>query len=160
MSIIYEALKKTDVQNSKFSEQAVSAKSIKQPLTFVMAAIGIAGAIVIAGYLDKFAVIKSNKPAKQLVKVQALPAPVMPVASLAPEAAVNKLPAAKAVESKPSLPDNLVLSGILVSEDENLALIDDKILRIGDTVDGATIVDILPDRVEISYQNQKFTLKN
>lgn len=152
MSIIYEALKKTDAQNQKLPEQ----KPAKKYLTFVMVILGIAGAVGIVRYLDNYAFIKSNKPAAKHLVAEAQPSSM----ALAPEIAANKLPAAKITETKSAFPDNLVLTGILVSEDGNLALIDDRILKVGDTIDGAAILNIQPDRVELSYQNQKITLKN
>ena len=53
---------------------------------------------------------------------------------------------------------SLTLDGILSSEGENLALIDDEILKVGDAIKGAKIISIGIDEVELFFGGKKFTL--
>ena len=54
----------------------------------------------------------------------------------------------------------LVLEGIMISNDNNTALINGQVCIVGDTIEGALIEAINEKEVHLSYQGQKITLKN
>ena len=62
-------------------------------------------------------------------------------------------------KSLPVKPPKLVLKGIAWDETEPLALINDLVIKEGDTIQGARIVKIDFDRVAIRYRSKKFVIK-
>jgi type II secretory pathway component PulC len=52
----------------------------------------------------------------------------------------------------------LHLKGISQSGSRSWAFINDRMLKVGDTINGAEIVDILKDRVKLKYAGVEFTL--
>lgn len=53
----------------------------------------------------------------------------------------------------------LTLNGILLSQDENLALINDQVVIVGDDIEGAKVEEIANKQVTLSFENQTITLK-
>ncbi len=67
------------------------------------------------------------------------------------------------IQAPPIAPENLTppsltLSGIFFSNDEGLALINNRVLKEGDKIDGAVIKRITPETVELSWQDQNIRL--
>ena len=56
-------------------------------------------------------------------------------------------------------PPQLVLKGIAWDETEPLALINDLLVKEGDTIEGARIVKIDFDRIAVRYGSKKFVIK-
>lgn len=56
-------------------------------------------------------------------------------------------------------PDELVLNGTSLIDGKNVALINDEIYEIGDTVNGMTIISIDKNNVELSNEEKVITLK-
>lgn len=54
----------------------------------------------------------------------------------------------------------LLLNGIVLSEDGSIAMINGQICKPGDEVEGAKIVDITASQVTLSLKNQEIVLKN
>ena len=65
----------------------------------------------------------------------------------------------KKEKSLPVQPPKLVLKGIAWDKTEPLALINDLVIKEGDTIQGARIVKIDFDRVAIRYRSKKFVIK-
>ena len=65
----------------------------------------------------------------------------------------------KVKKSLPVQPPKLVLKGIAWDETEPLALINDLLVKEGDTIEGARIVKIDFDRVTVQYRSKKFVIK-
>lgn len=78
------------------------------------------------------------------------PAPLQPAAApmahstLAPAQAPKKIPSANSA---------FVLSGVVIGEGESFAVIDGKILAVGETVEGAVIQEITANRVKLKLAN-------
>ena len=53
----------------------------------------------------------------------------------------------------------LILNGIVLSADGNLALINEEILKVGDDIRGAKVEEISDKQVSLTFQNQKIILK-
>lgn len=84
-----------------------------------------------------------------------------------PIAASYTLPVAEKIELKEPAPSvessavqpQLVLNGIVLSEDGNIALINDQILKAGDDIDGARVEEISENQVVLSFETRRITLK-
>jgi len=69
------------------------------------------------------------------------------------------LPVKTEKKSLPVKPPKLVLKGIAWDKTEALALINDLVVKEGDTIQGARIVKIDFDRVTLRYRSKKFVIK-
>lgn len=71
-------------------------------------------------------------------------------------------PAPEALKSSASITDTklpeLRLKGISQSGNRSWAFVNDRMLKVGDTIDGAEVVDILQDRVKLKYGGMEFNL--
>ena len=123
--------------------------------------IGFVAAAVVYAYLSKASVSdkgQQRKPAavkgsesaiSKFVPMEVIP---MPQASLVAE--VQDV----VVEEKP-IP-SLALSGILFGAEGSIALINGRIVREGGDVEGARLIKISEDRVELVFQGQKIILRS
>lgn len=53
---------------------------------------------------------------------------------------------------------NFKLSGIVYDMDDSWAIVNDKVVRVGDYLDGATIVSVAPGKVVLRYKDERFAL--
>lgn len=71
-------------------------------------------------------------------------------------------PASAVLKSSTSVTDtkipDLRLKGISQSGNRSWAFVNDRMLKVGDTIAGAEVVDILKDRVKLKYSGMEFTL--
>lgn len=54
-------------------------------------------------------------------------------------------------------PPNLVIQGIIWDSNFNQAIVNNKVVKAGDTIDGAKILTINKDSIEVFFNNRKFT---
>lgn len=66
---------------------------------------------------------------------------------------------AKPTIAKKIAKKSLRLSAILIGNDRKVAIINDRMLVIGDKIDRSRVIKIFKDRVEISRNGKKFELK-
>jgi len=147
MSIIYDALKKVQKSNNLRLEVVKETKSfkpkIKQHLFYlIVVCLGIFIGNIFFGFLShpKSSIVKQAKPSVQEVA----PVPEQK-ASLETEPPISS----NTIE-EPKEP--LVLNGIFFSEDKGYALINNKIVKEGDTIGGATVKRITSDNVELEKE--------
>ena len=69
------------------------------------------------------------------------------------------LPVKTKEKSLPPQPPKLVLKGIAWDKTESLALINERVVKEGDTIGGARILKIDFDRVVVRYRSRNFTFK-
>lgn len=50
------------------------------------------------------------------------------------------------------------LNGIVYDDEDSWAVINNKVARVGDTLDGATVISIAPQKVTIIFQNKRYDL--
>lgn len=157
MSIIYEALKK--VQGKSDAAAAVPAKTgggkaldatgvLKESTavrTIILLLVFLAlGMFLIEIVINRWFAARANTlPALVPEKIE----PKEPVPSAEPSAA------------QPQPQPQLVLNGIVLSAEGNIALINDQILKAGDNIEGALVEEISADQVLLSYKAQKIALK-
>lgn len=53
---------------------------------------------------------------------------------------------------------NFILSGIVYDEEEPWAVINNEVVKIGDTLDGARVISIFPQKVVLIFKDEKFDL--
>lgn len=164
MSIIYEALKKTQDNPAQEEKAAPCRKEAKnlprnnragQPLKkkfTILPLIAIGGGILISWLIAKN---HSGPTAAQNSSKQNGPAkPSLP--SFLPQKLSATLQKTTGVRGFPSF----ILQGIILSGEGNTALINDQINNVGDTVNGAKIEEINAESVVLTYRSQKIVLKN
>lgn len=59
---------------------------------------------------------------------------------------------------KPVMP-TLVLSGTLLSKDNSRAIVNGKVLAVGDEIEGVKIIDILRGEVDVFFEGEYFVIK-
>jgi len=80
------------------------------------------------------------------------------VASVAAPVQVT-MPTSTVVSAAPVVPADLILNGVLLSDNEKLALINKKSFHIGDSVVGMKIISIEIDSVQLDNNGQIVTLR-
>ena len=184
MSIIYEALKKVQGKSDPAAVapvqavgKAASANSPLRKSTAVRAVVLLLVFLALGMFLIEILINRSFSARAK--KEQALPIaasytppdyrPIVfdhppatfPPLSISPAPAQTnpKEPITSAEQSVAEPQPQLVLNGIVLSEEGNIALINDQILKVGDTVEGARVEEIFGNQVVLSSKAQKITLK-
>ncbi len=165
MSIINEALKKTQEKlrittaspllESQKSDQK-EGKKIWIRITVIFVLVGFLGCGLIFFALSKNRLALATKETKHEITQEQTPqsfkpSPVPVVQN--PHPSAQPPPAA----SKPNS-NELVLSGIMTMGDEQLALINNKIYKVGDYIGDRQVLSISVDKVEISDNGKTLTL--
>jgi hypothetical protein len=141
MSIIYDALKKVEKTNSDASAAAAPEENKKTPQkVYLLYALVVAAGIGIAGL--SFSIF-SRLPKE---KLQALP-------EVAPPPEALNLTAQAETPPKEEPAPELVLNGVFFSADQGYALINNQVVKEGDTVAGATVLRIGRDNVELKFKD-------
>jgi len=154
MSIIYDALKKIEKSNSLTpkTEDKKNASGGPKTKTYLLYILVVClGAVIANIFLGFFA-----KPVKVAKVNKAVASPVLPPVApaapkvLPPAASSLPIPAAEA-KRQPEFPP-LVLNGVFFSQAEGYALINNQIVKEGDTVDGAVVKRIRLEEVELEFE--------
>ncbi len=154
MSIIYEALKKAEknihtAAEIKKNKEAKPARSKPNPyLVFLLAA---CLTLYIANSIFGF-VIRSKKTAPMVEPPQESLPPSNPIPPAAAGTEIKK-------DQPPPTPA-LVLNGIFYSQNEGCALINNRIVKVGDVVAGATVKGINLNDVELESEGKIIKLTN
>ncbi len=160
MSIIYDALKKAEKAIHENLKVSVSLKP-KDPNTpkhkfvalyILIIILGLGIGNVVFTFLGRYKITpaKENLPriSAQPKKQLETPKPI--------ETAPTPTPPPPVVSNKPQ--EAFVLNGIFFSRNEGYALINNHIVRMGDTVDGALVLKITADEVELNSGGATVTL--
>lgn len=156
MSIIYDALKK--VEKTSGAEKADKSKKPYYKVYFFYILIAAVG-ILLANAFFNF-ISGSLRPGQKITPINISPPPKQspppPVPSpIAPEAELQ--PQQSGVVGKQLAPQ-WILNGIFFSENEGYALINNQIVRQGDTISGATVVKISSNEAELSFADSVIKL--
>lgn len=143
MSIIYDALKKVEQSTKSANGKNITSEITKDDKKQHPKKYLLYGTVVLFGVFaaSLFFSLFSKKPIPQ-----ELPPPA-PASSPAPIAVT----APPALEQEAKNPEQVffALNGIFFSEDEGYALINNRIVKVGDEIQGATVVRITSDEVEL-----------
>ncbi len=175
MSIIYEALKKVQGKSGPASVaqvqaaagKAASANSPLKKSTAVRTVVLLLVLLALGMFLIEILINRSFSTRAK--KEQALPTaasynppdyrPIVFEHPPLPAQTNPKEPIISAEQSVAELEPQLVLNGIVLSEDGNIALINDQILKAGDDIDGARVEEISENQVVLSFETRRITLK-
>lgn len=155
MSIIYEALKKTRESPESASRQALTKdKDLLNPRPSLFKKhAGLAAWGAVLGILFTWVITHKLSAPVPIGKAQ-LPPPLNPPKKS--KAAQRNPDTAGSSRAMP----HLLLNGIVLSEDGNIAMINDQICKAGDEIEGAKIVRITSSQVTLGFRNQEIVLKN
>lgn len=171
MSIIYEALKKlsprdTELQGSNPPQKSTTLSAALKPrAVFLRIALALGG-ITIGILAAWLATARLNGPTAAVAHK-----PMRPAASPNPAASPSQNADAsdsltigaerQNVQEKLSTYEapELILNGIVLSADGNLALINEEILKVGDDIREAKVEEITDKQVTLTFQNQEIILK-
>jgi len=160
MSIIYEALKKVERAGAPVgagkNEKAAKAKSGNYLIYILVILAGVALTNLAFSIFSRSAAkpraaLKTPSPAPTVITPsKPKPAPPLPGAENAPS---TEAPEAKILD-----PESFKLNGIFFSEDEAYALINNQVVKTGDSIGGGVVEDITVDTVVIGSEGENFTL--
>ncbi|MBN2831551.1 MAG: hypothetical protein JXL82_04695 [Candidatus Omnitrophica bacterium] len=151
MSIIYDALKKVEKsfgkktpEKNQTENQTVKPKNKNNPaLIYIL--------VILAGlFLGKIAISFFTRP--KIIQPPPSAMPVITPADIAPPVE----------EEKPAPPPDpvLTLNGVYFQKNEGYALVNNRIIKIGDTIQGATVKAVTLDRVILEFEGREITLIN
>ncbi|MDD4910120.1 MAG: general secretion pathway protein GspB [Candidatus Omnitrophica bacterium] len=147
MSIIYEALKKTQAQTHFIPKPAVRRRRLPAAAVLILPV----AAIVAAGIFLK---IKRQPRNDEMILARTEQAQSIEEAPAAEQADAGPAISGQREQDPASLPPpapEFNLSGILYSEDEKWAIVNGLTLHEEDTVEGRKILEIHPDEVVLEY---------
>jgi len=175
MSIIYDALKKVETSQANDSKTKIDKDSKSKPKIYLLYALMISLGLFIAnifyGWLSQKPTLKTTDIAGQqaVVWLPIAKATVQPPADkkepyLAPTLPTDALQASASVETKmetqkETLPP-FTLNGVFFSGGEGYALINNRIVKKGDKIERATVVQISLDEVELELDGSIIKLSN
>lgn len=149
MSIIYDALKKAENTIHKSFKIGVSAKPQNSKSKIKVIALyaliicfGLIIANIVFGFLNH---PLPTVPLKEKAKVDNKVEVVSKPKEITPKEPIQSQPIIKNEPEK-----SYVLNGIFFSQDEGYALINNQIVKTGDKVDGAIVLRISADEVELN----------
>jgi hypothetical protein len=150
VSIIYEALRKTQ-RNREFrklpTRERFAARNLDSLDKGLIALIFFLVLIVVYLYLPHL--FKHHAAQEALIKPAAVVAAATPVVAQAEPVAIVA----------PVVTSNLVLNGVLLSDTEKLALINNKTYHVGDNVEGMRLLAIDFDSVKLNNGGKLLTLR-
>lgn len=158
MSIIYEALKKTQNSINTHLKPGPASRPGRQKL--IPGIILILSAIFLAVCLAKF-IFRKPSSAVQVILPEPVLEPAKPLPLPKEPSPLPLPPPPPVVETKPpeQIPPALVLNGVFYSQDQAYALINNQIVREGDVLDGAVVRRISLEAVEIERDGLTIRLK-
>ncbi|MDP1853862.1 MAG: hypothetical protein Q8L26_06660 [Candidatus Omnitrophota bacterium] len=77
---------------------------------------------------------------------------------IAPPPPLKKVIVERIKPTEKTIPPELVLNGIAASGSDGWAIIDDRVVKAGDTIKGAEVVGIYADRVDLKFEGGTFSL--
>lgn len=169
MSIMYEALQKTQLEGHAQAIQSSQDKMTRDDWLDVGISLTIAfllAAIIVAHY-PQFNIKSENIS----IATSSSANNILPAAQAIQEVAVLKVPAdttGPIVQPKAALVESIdeadyklkhTLNGVFVSDDEKVAMVNNRFFNIGDSIDGMKIVGIEPDKIKLESVSAKIELR-
>ena len=149
MSLIYDALKKAQVNLYKNKKEDALLNDRKDKSFINLKAVFIVILVLSLGiFLAQIFIIKI-KGSKLILNIPAKKTPFTKQPVIFNTVAKN---------AQPDAATALVLKGIISDVNESLAIINDVILKKGESILGAVVTGIYPGRVDIVRENRKFSL--
>ncbi|MFA5356173.1 MAG: hypothetical protein WC301_02025 [Candidatus Omnitrophota bacterium] len=153
MSIIYDALKKVELSQGANTAAKTERRPGNKRRSYLL---------LILVLVTVFFIV--NLSYRQLAPKPPVQAP--PVVEAVPPAQPLPPPPAPAVEAVPAPPEapqptpSFVLNGIFYADDGSYALINNRVVEPGDNIDGATVLKITADEVDLEFDGAGIKLLN
>lgn len=148
-----------DTQNQEKNPGPLSSieKPTKKPFTvikyIIILLLGVFAAKFLFSFVDnKLGEQKKAQLSRQKSTVSAAQKSILPVLPLKKAALEHVKPSQKTASPE------LVLNGIAASGSDGWAIIDDVVVKTGDTIKGAEVVGIYGDRVDLKFEGEAFSL--
>ena len=161
MSIIYDALKKVETKVNKPVNKPLQFKINKKPrpkfYTYLIYAL-----VLCCGFFAAFLLFKSIFPEAELI-VKKISPEIVPKPDVAPESMQETPPPSKdnllpPTETQERLAPLFVVSGVFSSENQGYAIINNRVVKEGDLIEGAMVTQINADGVKLKYEDAIFEL--
>ena len=157
MSIIYEALKKIqkseqDTQNTAAADKAKKSKYKVYLFYFLVICVGVFIGSIFFRFLGRGKAPSQKKSALPVIQ-EKIPAPVIEPADKPKQGKPSEVSEA---ETKPL--GSLVVNGVFFSQDVEYALINNRIVKEGDEIDGAKVKSVTLYEVVLDYDGQEVRL--
>lgn len=161
MSIIYDALKKAQVKITR--PEGILPKPAHKKNTRPISSNFLAYFLVIAVGLSAGAILYSYFKLQRKITPPPIQIPAPPVQM--PPQAKEEPPAPKVISPQPEKQETIpsfTLNGIFFSENDTYALVNNRIVREGDDIEGCLVKKINPTDVEIALRDKiiKLSTKN
>ncbi len=139
MSILYDALKKTQLKSSVVNSTITITKKSKKWSWLIISLAALLGLLIAAFSIYYITAKPKPKPQPEKPKMVGVkkPAPL-------PKPIVKKV--------------NLSLMGVFISDDEKVAMINNRLMHIGDVIEGMKVVSIELEGVKLGGNNTVITL--
>jgi len=156
LSIIYDALKKIGRKTEPQAQGKPSKSGQPWKLYLFFGVIAVAGFFVARGIFSVLVTpLKENVKATAAIKQ--LPEPKQPPAVVTPQQVPSPLLPAEEDVSREAA-QSFVLNGIFFSEEGGYALVNNRIVREGDTINGARVIRITLEEVELQSEDSLIRL--
>lgn len=173
MSIIYEALKKVEKSTAPQKTDTERSRRLK-PKIFLLYILLVCAGIFIANIFFNFLAgvskVSINSPIVKVQQTQTTKsqAPVLSWELPTPESSKKEIPLPEVkkaslpvvVDTKRQSEPELTLNGVFFSQEEGYALINNRIVKEGDLVEGAVVKRIALDEVELDFQGSVIKLNS
>jgi len=156
LSIIYDALKKVEknVDKGTSDNEETKTKDTNKPKPILIYIL----VILLGLYAGNF-VFKFWTKSKTKAMPPAILESVAPASKIATPVHIEK-PALRLSELVKTPEPTLSLNGVFFEQDQGYALINNQILRIEDTIQGAKVEEITLGKVVLEFEGRKITLLN
>lgn len=165
MSIIYDALKKIEKNNARQSPDTDAKKTSKpkiNPKVYLLYVLFVAAGFAVANFI--FSIFARPIQENDLSSGRPLPVKTLPAAVPVAEKQAAVPPAPAVTQTQPqadaAATQSFGLSGVFFSEEEGYALINSKVVKVGDTIDGAVVKSVDLSGVELDYNGQVIQIEN
>ncbi len=166
MSIIYDALKKVEASGNNDSNTKIDKGFKSKPKIYLLYAVMICLSIFIANIVYEWLLPNptlktadiATKGRPSIDKKETVSSYSQPSSGTAVLQA--SAPVEAKIETQKETPPAFTLNGVFFSGNEGYALINDRIVKKGDKISGATIVRILLDEVSLEFGGSTIKLSN
>lgn len=169
MSIIYDALKKAENSNANTNDLKPAmakghnpAPGIKIYLLYIlMVCLGILMAYILFTFISKRSPVPNSSDSMGNKKLQDNQKQTKPSSlDSSTQEYLTTTPSSPPPETINESPPSFILNGVFSSEDECYALVNNKIVRVGDKIDGAEVLRIDLDAVELELNGSVIKLSS
>jgi hypothetical protein len=157
MSIIYDALKKVETSQANDSKTKIDKGFKSKPKIYLVFALMVCLGLFVANIFYEWLIPKPLLNTTDIVTggrplidkkqtASRYSEPITETVALQTSASVETK-----METQKEIPPALTLNGVFFSGSEGYALINNRVVKKGDKIDGATVVQIFLDEVDLEF---------